>query len=268
MLRGFYTVASGMQAQQRRQEVLSNNMANVNTPGYKADDAAIRAFPEMLTYHMGKKTIPVSHSFNIPVNEQIGSFNTGVYVQETIPNHAQGDIRETNVSTDLALVNGKVPDETGSLFFTVQLENGDTAYTRNGHFTVDQDGYLTAGSGHYVLDSAGNRIQTDGMTFTVSSNGVVTTAAGNTAELGMSYAADANDLVKDDYGFFTGDAGEVPAGAEFTIQQGALEGSNVDAMQTMTEMMSAYRSFEMNQRVLKAYDQSMGKAVSEIGRIG
>ncbi|WP_217586428.1 flagellar hook-basal body protein [Lentibacillus saliphilus] len=267
MLRGFHTVASGMYAQQRRQETLANNITNAQTPGYKADDAALRAFPEMLTYHMGSQTLPTTRQFKLPIQQPIGSFNTGVYVQETIPNHQQGDIRETNLSTDLALVNGTLLDETGSLFFTVQNEAGDVRYTRNGNFTVDQAGFLTTSEGYYVLDNNGNSIQTGGMDFSVSENGVLE-ANGIAAQLGVAYAANVNELVKEGNDLFQGDAGEVPAGTTFSIQQGALERSNVDSLQMMTEMMESYRLFETNQRVLKAYDESMGKAVSDIGRIG
>jgi flagellar basal-body rod protein FlgF len=267
MLRGFYTAASGMLSMQRRQESLANNIANANTPGYKADQATLRAFPEMLLYQMGSKTVPTKQPKNLPIQNPIGSINTGVYVQEYVPNYGQGALRETNVSTDMALIDGVFPDETGSIFFTVQNENGEPRYTRNGNFTVDGQGYLVTTQGYYVLDQAGNPIPTDGMEFTVTPEGTVQ-VNGQNIPLGIAYAADANQLEKEGNGLFNGEAGPVPAGVTYTVQQGFLEQSNVDAVQTMTQMMEAYRSFEMNQRVLKAYDESLGKAVSEIGRIG
>ncbi|WP_156290898.1 flagellar hook-basal body protein [Oceanobacillus salinisoli] len=268
MLRGFYTAASGMLSQQRSQEALANNIANANTPGYKADQATMRAFPELLINEMGSKKIPTTNGFNVPVNNHIGSINTGVYVQETIPNFSQGDIRETSLPTDLAIVQGNVPDETGSLFFTVQNDAGEVRYTRNGNFTVDGQGFLVTSQGYYVLDQAGNPIQTNGMEFTVTPDGALETAAGQNIPLGIAYTDNVNDFVKEGNDLFNGEAGAVPADAMFTIKQGFLEGSNVDALQTMTEMMNAYRLFETNQRVLRAYDESMGKAVSEVGRIG
>ncbi|WP_100009918.1 flagellar hook-basal body protein [Lentibacillus sediminis] len=267
MLRGFYTAASGMISQQRQQEALSNNMTNVNTPGYKADQTAVRAFPELLIQQMGSGNSPVRHGFNVPVKQPIGSLNTGVYVQETIPDFAQGDVRETGISTDMALRDGDLPDPTGRLFFTVQNDEGETRYTRNGNFTVDGQGFLTTAQGYYVLDQAGNPIETDGMEFTVTPDGMVQ-AEGAAIPLGISYIADANDLVKEGNGLFAGDAEAVPAGATFTIQQGALEQSNVNSQETMTQMMEAYRMFELNQRVLRAYDENMGRAVSEIARLG
>lgn len=267
LLRGFYTAASGMISQQRQQEVLSNNIANENTPGYKADQATLRAFPEMLIQAMGTKKLPVTNGFQVPVNSPVGALNTGVYVQENIPDYKQGDVRETGVTTDLAIVNGDLPDETGSLFFTVQGEDGEALYTRNGNFTVDGQGFLVTNEGNYVLDQAGNQIQTDSMEFTVSGDGILQTA-GQSVPLGITYIANANTLTKEGNGLFSGDADNLPAGVTFGIQQGALEQSNVDSMQTMTEMMESYRMFETNQRVLKAYDESMGKAVNEVGRLG
>lgn len=267
MLRGFYTAASGMIAQQRQQEALSNNIANANTPGYKADQAALRAFPEMLLQEIGTKKIPTSRGLSLPLQNPVGSLNTGVYVQETIPGFIQGDMRETGITTDLALVNGVMPDEAGSLFFTVQNEAGDVRYTRNGNFTVDGAGFLVTNQGYYVLDEEGDAIQTNGMEFQVSRDGVLQ-LEGEDIALGIAYTENANELVKEGDDLFSGDAGAVPDDAAYTIQQGFLEQSNVDAMQSMTQMMESYRMFETNQRVLRAYDESLEKAVSEIGRLG
>ncbi|WP_010648314.1 flagellar hook-basal body protein [Oceanobacillus massiliensis] len=269
MLRGFYTAASGMITQQRQTEALSNNIANANTPGYKADQTTIRAFPELLLSEMGsEKTIPTTQGgLNLPVQNTVGSINTGAYVQETVPNFKQGDVRETNISTDLAIINGTIPDESGFLFFNVQNEAGEVRYTRNGNFTVDGEGFLVTNQGYYVLDQAGNPIQTDGMEFTVTPEGTLQTMDQAT-QLGISYMENVNDLTKEGNDIFAGEADAIPAGTTFSIQQGTLEQSNVNTMQTMTDMMSSYRLFETNQRVLRAYDESLGKAVSEIGRIG
>jgi flagellar basal-body rod protein FlgF len=266
LLRGFYTAASGMIAQQRQQEAFANNISNANTPGYKADQTALRAFPEMLMNRMGGEKLPTQHSLSVRKQQPIGALNTGVYVQETIPTFTQGDVRQTGISTDIALIDGQLPDDTGRLFFTVQNTAGDVRYTRNGNFTVDGDGYLVTNQGYYVLDQAGEPIQTNGLEFTVTSDGLLQTADA-AIPLGIAYAADANELVKEGDNLYAGDAVAVPAGATFSIKQGFLERSNVDAMQSMTQMLESYRMFETNQRVLKAYDESMGKAVSEIARL-
>ncbi|WP_394218143.1 flagellar hook-basal body protein [Halobacillus trueperi] len=273
MLRGFYTAAAGMMANQRMQETLSNNMANAYTPGYKADQGTMRAFPELLIERMGSKTIPTKNGFKIPNGGHVGSLNTGVYMQEAVPSFVQGDMKETGVGTDLALVQNEVPDESGSVFFRVQNEDGEERYTRNGNFTVDGEGFLTTNLGYYVLDGNGDPIDTGGMEFDVSQNGELT-VDGQAFTLGLSYTPDASQMVKEGNDLFRlSEEGNliVNPGAEdgvgYSIRQHHLERSNVDPNRTMTEMMNTYRSFEMNQRVLKAYDQSMQKAVTEIGRI-
>ncbi len=271
MLRGFYTAAAGMMANQRRQETLSNNMSNAYTPGYKADQGVMRAFPEMLMERMDSASIPTSHGSKLPVKHTLGSLNTGVYMQEAVPDFSQGDVRETGVGTDLALINGRLPDEDGFLFFNVQNEAGEQRFTRDGNFTVDGEGFLTTNQGYYVLNNAGNPIQTDNMDFTVSEDGQLN-VNGQQIPLGISYTANATDMMKDGNGLYQPGADADPlvnarTTADFQVQQKALEGSNVDPAKTMTEMMNTYRSFEMNQRVLKAYDQNMEKAVTEIARI-
>src|SRR5699024_3191001 len=159
------------------------------------------------------------------------------------------------------------PDDEGSIFFTVQNEDGDVRYTRNGNFTVDGQGLLVTTQGYYVLDENGNQIQTNGLEFNVTTEGVIQVDDRN-IPLGIAYVQNVNELMKEGNNLFNGEADPLPMGATFTVQQGYLESSNVNSLQTMTEMMDSYRIFETNQRVLKAYDNSMDKAVNEIGRIG
>lgn len=261
MLKGFYTAASGMIAQQRVQETLANNIANINTPGYKADQTAVRSFPEMLMYQLGNKT-------NQAVKHPIGTLNSGVYVQEMIPNFIQGDLKETGITTDLAIVYNKLQDEHGELFFTLENEAGERRLTRNGNFTIDQEGMLVTNDGFYVLDQTGNSIATFDQAFTVTPDGVIQLLNGGNIPLGITYVEDANELAKEGNDVFRGEGIPVPAGSTFSIYQGFLERSNVDAAQTMTHMMQAFRLFEINQRVLKTYDESMGKAVNDIARLG
>ncbi|MDQ0269232.1 flagellar hook-basal body protein [Cytobacillus purgationiresistens] len=273
MFRGFYTVASGMLAQQRRTEMLSNNMANANTPGFKADQSAMRSFPEMLLQRFDSKSIPTEKGLSLPSNRTVGSLSTGVYMQEAIPSFLQGDIRETGVNTDLSLIDVNMPDD-GSVFFTVTGPNGDVSYTRNGNFTLDGSGFLTTAAGLYVLNDQGQRIQLSSDDFTVGEDGILNGAAGETARLGVAYANDPLSLIKEGNGLFRTENGNALPSAynagniQFKMQQGFVEQSNVDTGRTMTEMMSAYRAFEANQKVLQAYDKSMEKAANEIGRIG
>lgn len=276
MFRGFYTAASGMLTQQRRTEILTNNLANVNTPGYKSDNASIRAFPEMLLQRLDSHRIPGS-PISIRTSSEVGSVNTGVYVHETIPQFQQGDLYETNLPLDFALRELVMPEtENGipaSIFFAVENPEGGELYTRNGNFTLDAEGYLTTANGFYVLDAEGNRIHLENGEFTTSPEGYIEQNGEIVARIGVAFAENANVLRKNPQGLFElEDGGALPSaygidGATFTVNQGYIERSNVDATKTMTELLSAYRTFEANQKVLQAYDQSMGKAVNEIGKL-
>ncbi|WP_100405696.1 flagellar hook-basal body protein [Bacillus solitudinis] len=274
MLRGMYGAAAGMIAQQQRQEMLTNNLTNANTPGYKADQASLRAFPNMLLKAMDTASATPGRA------PYIGELTTGVYLQERMPNYRQGDIQETNNSTDIALLQGVLPPtesgQPGGLFYTVQDANEELRYTRSSNFTLDGEGYLTTTEGFYVLGTDGQRLQVDNDEFRVSENGMITSAEGAAlGQINVVYADNPMLLVKEGNGLLRLESEEGPlptaignGAISFQLQQGFIERSNVDASQTMTEMMSAYRSFEANQRILQAYDQSMEKAVNEIGRIG
>ncbi|WP_335871197.1 flagellar hook-basal body protein [Bacillus sp. 2205SS5-2] len=265
MFRGFYTVASGMLAHQRKTEMLSNNLANANTPGYKSDQSAMRAFPEMLLQRMSADQLPTENGLRIPgANSLKTGLNTGVYMQEAIPLYLQGDIRQTNKSTDLALVD----QGPGMSLFTVQLPDGGINYTRNGNFSLDHDGNLVTGGGLFVLDEKGEKITLQSEEFTVLANGTITQNNTEVAKLGISYAENPLILKKEGGGIYSIEENNLPQATEnASVQQGFLEGSNVDEGRTMTDMLSAYRAFEANQKVLQAYDRSMEKAVNEVGRV-
>ncbi|CAN7171749.1 flagellar hook-basal body protein [Rossellomorea sp. LjRoot5] len=278
MFRGFYTVASGMLSQQRKTEMLTNNMSNANTPGYKADQASMRAFPEMLMDRMDSTSIPTEKKLSLPFNQRVGALNTGVYMQETIPSFVQGDLQETGRGLDVALLDGSMPvdEETGirgSVFLTVEGTDGSPRYTRNGNLTVNGNGFLTTNSGFYMLDENGDRIQLASDQFTVGENGQIVVDGNAVATLGVGYSDNPNLLVKQGDGLFATEGTAVLPDAyeeenvSFAAKQGFLERSNVDASRTMTDMMSAYRAFEANQKVLQAYDRSMEKAANEIGRV-
>jgi flagellar basal-body rod protein FlgF len=274
VLRGFYNAAAGMLAQQRKQEILTNNMANANTPGYKADNASLRTFPTMLLQHIGDTKL---NGKSIPNNYPIGTLATGVYVQETTPNFNQGDLRETGIKTDVALLQGQVPvdPETrnpGGLFFRLNA-GGEERFTRNGHFSVDVEGNLVTPEGFYVLGRDGNPIQVSGENFTVNKDGTVIDNGAVAGQIDIAFIANPNNLVKEGNGLFRLTEGAATsaignADTTFQLQQGYVERSNVNIESTMTEMLTAYRAFEANQKVLQAYDRTMEKAANEIGRIG
>ncbi|MFY3791096.1 flagellar hook-basal body protein [Ureibacillus sp. MALMAid1270] len=278
MFKGFYTVATGMIAQQRKTEIITNNMANANTPGFKADQTTIRSFPDMLLSAVGNANIPTERNLKVPMIQEIGTVNTGIYLQETLANLVQGSLIDTNLSTDMALIDGTIPiDEEsgkpGSIFFRLEHPDGGEAYTRNGNFTLDAEGYLVNGNGYYVLSDAGERIMLPNDDFQLSENGTIYIDDVEVATLGVSFSANPSLLVKLDNGLFrVNDGEELPSaytqqGVTFGLRQSTLEGSNVDSAKSMTDLLTAYRAFEANQKVLQAYDKSMEKAVNEIGRV-
>lgn len=278
MFRGFYTAATGMIAQQRSTELLTNNLSNINTPGFKADQSSMRAFPDMLLSSLGDSKTPLKKGpgmGNMPI---VGALNTGVYMQETLPLFSQGDVRETGLATDMAIVQGEMPvnEETGkqgAVFFTVQGADGEARLTRNGNFTVDPQGFLTTAAGYYVLDETGSRIEVESDQFKIEEDGRIISGGRESARLDISYSDDPQSLVHEGEGLFKAPAGrELPvafgqAGQPFVIRQGALERSNVDSARTMTDLMASYRAFEANQKVLQSYDRSMEKTVNEVGRV-
>ena len=279
MFKGFYSAMSGMTAQQRKTEILTNNMANANTPGYKSDQSTIRSFPDMLMSAITSNGIPTEHGLNVLKATPVGALNTGVYLQETLSNYAQGALQQTGLSTDVALIDGQLPIDQesgnpGAIFFRIQHPDGNEAYTRNGNFTLDGQGNLVTGMGLRVLDSEGNPIQLGNDKFTISPQGNITDENGvQVAQLGVAFSANTDVLMKQDNGLFRMLEGEaLPSayeveGVTFSMQQQYLEASNVDAAQSMTNLLTAYRAYEANQKVLQAYDKSMDKAVNDIGRV-
>jgi flagellar basal-body rod protein FlgG len=267
MLRGFYTATAGMLAQQRRTEMLSNNIANANTPGYKSDQATLKAFPEMLLKRVESSKVPAP----------VGTLNTGVYLQEMIPQFTQGDLRETGLSSDVALVEELVPynEETnakGALLFAVQTPANELRYTRNGQFTRNENGELTL-AGNPVLGTNGQPISVASDQFEITADGTVRVDGVEQAQIEIVFAGDTRTLMKEGNGLYrTEDGNGLPTALNnpeisYKLKQGYVEGSNVDVSKTYTEMMTAYRTFEANQKVLQAYDRSMDKAVNEIGRV-
>lgn len=273
-MRGFYTAASGMIAHQRRQQMLTNNMANVQTPGYKEDRSSVRTFPKMLIDRIENNKGPKTMT---QVQTRIGEMGTGVYMQEATPNFKQGSLQETGNKVDLALIQRNLPRgengrEQGSLFYTIRDSNNEIRYTKNGSFTVDPSGFLTTREGYYVLNTQNEPIHVANDQFSVTKEGVVVTQAGqNSGQLNVVYIEDPNQLVKEGtlFRLENGNAQQaVGNGAvTYSIEQGLIERSNVTVERTMTEMMGAYRAFEANQKVLQAYDRNLEKTVNEIGRL-
>lgn len=278
MFRGLYTATSGMMANNRMQQVLTNNLSNANTPGFKEDQTVMRAFPNQLIKAMeaGKKgTI---------VPQNIGTLTTGVYAQEGIPSFLQGPLKETGNTTDLVLMDELLPinpetQQKGTMVFAVAADNNEVRYTKNGTFAVNAEGALMTSDGFPVLGENQQPIQVGSTNFTVQDNGQIVLADGTQGDrLWMGHTENPEQFVKEGQNLlrWAGNPEGTPQfvdnvallnNTESLVKQGFIEQSNVDLTQTMTDMMTTYRGFESNQKVIQAYDRSMEKAVNEIGRV-
>ncbi|MFC5653107.1 flagellar hook-basal body protein [Paenibacillus solisilvae] len=287
MLRGLYTAAAGMVAQQHRHDTVTNNISNINTPGYKQDNAVTRSFPDMLLQLTGVKE---------GEGHAIGHLNTGVFAEESLQINLQGDLTQTNRSGDFAIMSdiavpGIIFDESGKYvspdgmetfqpqaFFTIQDPNGETRYTRNGSFTLNEQGFLSMADGSLVLGADRRPIQLPTGTSVDKlslDNGrqLIHTATGiSVGQLLITRIENPNELVRSGNGKFAlqGDpknASPIAADDRVEVRQGYIERSNVDSAQSMVDLMSAARAYEANQKVIQYYDKSLDKAVNEVGRV-
>lgn len=291
MIRGLYTAASGMIAGQRRQEALTNNLTNAQTIGYKADESAIRSFPELLMMRMrDEQGLTINGTqVQLPSNVQsaIGPLSGGVYIHELVPSFSAGTMQRTDKPLDVAIEHDAVNQIDGrraTMFFTVQAPTGETYYTRDGQWTVNDAGELVTYTGTYVLDQNGDRIVIGNRDVQISASGLMTLTHREDPtdieqiQLGLALVeAPQQTLIKGDNGYFRTNTGEalptfdpiddVAAAWSYSIAQGALESSNVDLTRTMTQMIETYRYYEANQRVLQITDSTLEKAATEIGRV-
>ncbi|GIP28733.1 flagellar hook-basal body complex protein FlhO [Paenibacillus sp. J23TS9] len=293
MIRGLYTAAAGMLTQENRHDTAVQNLANVNTPGYKQVNSVARSFPEMLiTMLGGNSDAPVS---------TIGKLNTGVFAEEALSMYQQGVIKASSKPTDFALVSdmemtdpatgqnitfdgsGKFVSANGDViykpeaFFTIEDQDGQTRYTKDGNFKVSTDGRLLTSTGYQVLDANNKPIVLTGPvdSFKVDEQGYVldpaTGARGQ--QIGVSVVGQPYQMVRDGEGVFRVDD---PQGAgvrafggadRVEVRQNNIESSNVNASEVVVDMNTALRAYEANQKVIQFYDKSLDKAVNEVGRV-
>lgn len=263
MLRGMYTGASGMLAEQVRTDVLANNLANVDTVGFKREAVIQSAFPDMLLRRVfdpvgpgaGKPFFGDGRDDPRPV---IGQLGTGTYVEGTWTIHDVGPLRFTGNALDVAL--------TGDGFFAVQTDDG-VRLTRDGRFTLDADGRLVTVTGMPVLGTDGGTIAIQGREVAIDETGQVWVDGDVVGTLSVWTVPQPQWLRREGYGMWamTAEAGDAQPAAT-TIQSGYVEQANVNVVSSMVELISAFRSYEANQKVIQAYDETLGKAVNELGR--
>ena len=240
MTRGVYIAATGLLSQARSLDVIGNNLANLETAGYKKDVLTKKSFGDHLTYRLSPEGGAA----------QIGSSSSGVIADGTITQYSQGETERTNRNLDLAIQ--------GEGFFTVILQDGTPALTRDGQFTLDQDGYLTDFAGNRVQGTNG-LIQLNNPDFTVDQSGNI--YSGNTlaGTLMITCPADPTSVKKQGEGLYSFSGASV--GFTGRIEQGALEASNVDMTSEMAGMIAGTRSFQTCAQIVRTMDEMMSKAV-------
>lgn len=257
MLRGLYTAWTGMVNEQKRLDVISNNMANADSVGFKDERVTSQAFDQVLA-------IKVRDGSEAYHNETIGHLSLGVKIGEVYTDYSQGSVRQTNGTYDVAL--------SGSGFFTLNVVdkagNTHTCYTRNGQFTVTKDGLL--------VDSEGNAVQGEGGDITIDPS----TKSVSISRSGQIFAdGQLVDTLKitdfEDYDYLSkyGDtmyeavSGATEKDATAEILQGYTEQSNVQVVKEMVDMITVTRAYEANQKIIRSYDSMLDRAVNEVGKI-
>lgn len=249
MFKGFYNLTSGMLSQGHRLDVISNNMTNISTAGFKSDRYTDSTFAEYMIHLVGNKD--KSNSLELGPSSYILA-PSAVYT-----NYTQGALEETGMTLDFAIE--------GDGFFAIDTADG-VAYTRAGNFSLDEEGYLCLPGQGRVLDSTGQPILLISDQFTADSyGGLYDERGGLIAQLGVYTFPDNGALTRNDQGMFT-DNGLAQATAT-PIRWKTLERSNVDLVQQMVEMITSQRALQSAAQLTKMYDQLMTKATNDLGRI-
>ena len=257
MIRGLYTASAGMQVEQLRQETIANNLANLNTSGFRRDLAVLEARGNMGIRRTGDplSADPLSATRRRP----IGDLGIGVLVDRIVKRFEQGVLKQTDDPLDMAI--------DGDGYFTVAGAGGEKLYTRAGDFTRNAEGQVVTKDGRLLLGLAGPITLPASATFNVTKDGIVAVNGRQVDRLALARFADPDqDLEKvGDTAFRFRGAGEPPVSTAL-VAQGMLEGPNVNAVQEMVEMIAALRHYEANQKALQSQDETLSKAVNEVAR--
>ncbi len=230
-------------------DILSNNMTNISTAGYKADQFTQTTFEEVMWQRVGNRSknyVDIGTQSYITVPDQLYT------------DYTQGAPQETYLPLDFCIY--------GEGFFQIETADGNTCYTRNGNFSLDDDGYLWLSDKGRVLDVNGNPIQLGTDKIITDDLGSIYSQDGNyLGKIGVWTFEDNGTLNKDDQGFFTAEGqGQL---TDVVIYNGYLEQSNDDMAEMLTELISTQRAYQSAAEALQIYDSVMTKATTEVGRL-
>lgn len=261
MIRGLYTAATGLDAGMRRMDTISNNLANVGTAGFKREQVLFQSLLDREIYR---------YSDQPPV--YLGQLGAGVNFRMGAPAWGAGLPLATNNPLDIALIDAATDSADQLTFLAVETMQGGQAYTRNGQMLVDSEGYLRTMAGAYVLGhnpmGAPQRLHiANANELAIANDGTLSDANG--LRLGRLYLvsppADARLSRMGDSLWSI--EGEVQQAANPSVMQGYLEQANVQAVREMVDLIVAMRNYETNTKVIQIQDETLNKAVNEVGRL-
>lgn len=261
MLRSLAIARTGLEAQQTNLDVISGNLANVSTNGYKRSRAV---FEDLLYQNLRQSGAQSSQQTQLPTGLTIG---TGVRPVATARIHTQGNLQQTNNSLDVAI--------NGQGFFQVLLPDGTTAYTRDGSLQRDSQGQLVTASGYPIQPAI--TVPATAQSITIGRDGTVTVTQPGTAaatQIGTIQLANfVNPAGLESRGenqyVETSSSGSPTTGAPGanglgTVQQGFIETSNVNVVEEMVNMIQAQRAYEINSKAVQSADQMLQR-LAQIG---
>ncbi|MBD3346726.1 MAG: flagellar hook-basal body complex protein [Chitinivibrionales bacterium] len=244
MLQGLYLASQSMTTLMQKQDQIANNLANINTTGYKQSGLFTRAYQKYLA------------------DDQLRPFaNREIKSDEVYIDYSEGRQIKTGNPLDFSIK--------GSGCFTVMTDQG-IAYTRNGNFSVDKNGLLITSDGSKVMGKGGYiRIDSELPAVTVTETGEILQGNESKGELRIADFNKPYKMLRYGNGCFVPKKPDekVVESPGYAIQQGVLEGSNVNIIKNMAQMIAAHRNFEADQRAVFAQNESLGKAVNEVGRV-
>lgn len=245
-----------MDVQMKKLDVISNNLANVNTTGFKKDTVVVSSFPEVLMHKMNDQ------KNNIPQPSPIGRVTLGAKIDEIHTNFSQGSFIKTDGIFNVALQ--------GDGFFIVNTPNGDQRYTRDGAFVIGTNGQLQTQDGNIVMGADGP-IELDEDFLTQSHESFIDDAGRIIIDgehintLNIVRFEDNGALQKIGDNLYEGNGNIIPF--EGKVLQGFVEGTNVNPVMAMVDMITVSRTYEANQKMIQVHDMLMGKAVNEVGKV-
>lgn len=267
--KGIYTAVSGAIAQSAKLDTIANNLANVNTPAFKRDSQLFREYLTSYEKEPGTITVPRVPASIESFYDMQGGDKSYVDLNGTFTDFSQGMMKQTGNPLDVAIE--------GEGFFEVLTPDG-VRLTRAGSFSVDGEGRLVTKQGYPVLrdggagqEAAGREIRVSSPNVQISDNGEVFDAGQSVGRLSILNIGNKDAVQKmgqNLYGFRDNQEPELTVMNDAKLQQGFLEGSNVNVVREMTDMIAATRTFESTQKAIQAYDQMANRLVNDVPKLG